>query len=426
MFSKRSQLKKKFEKAKELVRLSQKVYDYRRDVIDPQDLRELKDSIDSLSGIIKREDVSDNELKKAYDRLHIIAKKCGGKIYPVSFWAENTEMIVVAAVLALGIRTFFLQPFSIPTNSMYPSFYGMTTKVYTTQVEKPNFVKRVFRAIVLGATNHELKAPDTGELIIPLFPSNGPLPGHIRFEKARSFRFFILPTPARLYTLYVDDKEVKVKLPWDFSDIEDIVTKTYYPEFTSFRQVIEQSIAEKKIVLLDGIPVIRTGKTVKKSQAVLDFDVLTGDTLFVNRMVYHFRMPKIGEPIVFPTINIEGMRAPDGTPEDKYFIKRLVGLGGDKLEVKESVLYRNGKPIEGAPAFDFNANKVGDYPGYKAEAALAEGRKVEIPEGYFYAMGDNSPHSMDSRSWGAVPEKEIIGRAFFIFYPFTKRWGMAN
>lgn len=425
MFSKKTQLKKKLDQAKELVRLGQKVYDYRCDLLEPQDQVELRDAIDSLNNLTKKSDVSADELKRAHDRLHNIAKKCGGTIYPLNFWSENTEMIVVAAILALGIRTFFLQPFTIPTNSMYPSFYGMTSKVYATDETKPNFAKRIFRSIVLGATNYKVKASDTGELVIPLFSPKGPMPGYIRFEKTKGLRWFILPTPMRLYSFYVGDQEVKVKVPWDFP-LEDVVTKAYYPELESFGQVIEQASKSKKIAIVDGQPVIKTGKTIEKSQDVLDFDILAGDTLFVNRMIYHFRMPKIGEPIVFPTVNIEGMRAPDGTPDDKYFIKRLVGVGGDVLEIKDSTLYRNGKPIEGAPAFDLNSKQIDSYPGYAAERALADGRKVEIPPGYIYAMGDNSPHSADSRYWGAVPEKEIIGRAVFIFYPFTKRWGIAK
>lgn len=425
MLFKKTQMKKKLDQSRELVRLGQKVYDYRSDLLDPQDVAELKDSIASLSALIGQQDVTEGELKKGHDRLHNIAKKCGGTIYPVNFWAENTEMIVVAAILALGIRTFFLQPFTIPTNSMYPSFYGMTSQVYTAPGETPSFAKRMYRSIVVGATHYELKAPDTGELKIPLFSSKERMPGYIKFEKAKGMRWFILPTPMRLYTLYVGDNEVKVKVPWDFQ-LEDVITKTYYPELKSFGQVLEQTYKTKQIAELNGQPAIKTGKIIEKSQNVLDFDILAGDTLFVNRMIYHFRMPKIGEPIVFPTVNIEGMRAPDGTPEDKYFIKRLVGVGGDVLEVKEPTLYRNGKPIEGAAAFDLNTQQVDSYPGYTAQWALGEGRKVEIPKGYIYAMGDNSPHSGDSRSWGFVPEKEIIGRAVFIFYPFTKRWGIAK
>ena len=104
-----------------------------------------------------------------------LPKKCGGNIYPVTFWAENAEMIIVAATLALGIRTFFLQPFAIPTNSMYPTFYGMTPKVYTSEDPKPPLLKRVMRTVVLGATNYDIKAPDSGEVSIPLFKPNARL-----------------------------------------------------------------------------------------------------------------------------------------------------------------------------------------------------------------------------------------------------------
>jgi signal peptidase I len=61
--------------------------------------------------------------------------------------------------------------------------------------------------------------------------------------------------------------------------------------------------------------------------------------LFVNRMSYHFSFPKVGDPFVFRTRTIEGLRH-----DDKYFIKRLVGLPGDVLQVEGATLYRNGAP----------------------------------------------------------------------------------
>ncbi len=336
-------------------------------------------------------------------------------------------MIIVAATLALGIRTFFLQPFAIPTNSMYPTFYGMTSEVYAGDNKEPNLGERIIRKITLGATHYDIKAPEAGEVIIPIFNPKDPLSalGIIRFEKARGWRWFILPTPMREYTILVGSNPVKIKVPWDFR-LEDIIQQTYFPETPSFHQILENAAQQKQIELLANTPVIKTGKKLSKSQDVLNFDILTGDMLFVDRFTYNFRYPKIGEPFVFKTVNIEGMKDFNGKPEDKYYIKRLVGIVGDVLEVEGPTLYRNGKPIEGSPIFDLNANKVGLYPGYVAYKALAPGRQVKVAEGYFYAMGDNSPYSADSRSWGFVPEKEVIGKAFFIFYPFTKRWGFAK
>ncbi|HQU09557.1 MAG TPA: signal peptidase I [Opitutales bacterium] len=158
----------------------------------------------------------------------------------------------------------------------------------------------------------------------------------------------------------------------------------------------------------------------------MSFDILSGDMLFVDRLSYHWRAPTVGEPIVFHTRNVVGLRGPDGQPDNKYYIKRLVGLPGDGLEIREPVLYRNGAPITGAQAFLDNAEKLGDYPGYVNRGSMKPGVTVAVPAGEFYALGDNSPHSGDSRYWGGVPEAEVVGHAVFIFYPFSKRWGWAH
>jgi signal peptidase I len=145
--------------------------------------------------------------------------------------------------------------------------------------------------------------------------------------------------------------------------------------------------------------------------------------LFVDRLSYHFVRPKVGDGLVFRTVNIpyiEGVKV-----TDKFYIKRLVGVPGDVLEVREPVLYRNGKPIEGSIAFEKNARREGNYPGYVNTRRLSSGRTETIPAHSFYAMGDNSVDSSDSRVWGFVPEREVVGRPLFIYYPFTRRWGPA-
>lgn len=424
MFFIKSKEKKDREKAVELVRLGQKVYDYRHDILKDSDVTELRRAIESLKKKLKDKEASLEEVKKGRDRLHKIAKKCGGSLYPVGFWAENSEMFLVAAILALGIRTFFLQPFTIPTNSMYPSYYGMTSKVYTSEEQKPGLVKRAMRAVFFGSSNYTVKAKGEGELLIPILSRGGGL-GSIKYERARGFKFFILPIPKRLYTFYVGGEPVKVTVPWDFS-LDDVVRQMYYPELDSYPDMLRRASALGNITMVNGEAVIKTGIELTSGDKVLDFDILGGDMLFVDRVSYHFRKPKIGDPIVFRTEKIERMRKPDGSPEEKYFIKRLVGLGGDELEVREPVLYRNGEPIEGAEAFNKNSDKEGLYGGYLATMDLSSGETQTVPEGYFYAMGDNSYHSADSRFWGAVPEKEAVGKAIFVFYPFNKRWGISD
>ena len=84
----------------------------------------------------------------------------------------------------------------------------------------------------------------------------------------------------RQYTMYVGDKPSTVRVPWDFR-LDDIIQETYYPELKSFYQILENASQERKIALIDNIPMIKTGKTLSAGQSVLDFDILTGDMLLL-------------------------------------------------------------------------------------------------------------------------------------------------
>jgi signal peptidase I len=114
------------------------------------------------------------------------------------------------------------------------------------------------------------------------------------------------------------------------------------------------------------------------------------------------------------------------TDGDQYFIKRLVGTPGDTLEVKKTQLWRNGSPITGSTAFEANANRIGNYPGYQAMGLLAEGKQLHVEPRSYFAMGDNSPNSKDSRYWGFVPAKDVVGRPLFVYFPFSAHWGPAR
>ncbi|MBO6103310.1 MAG: signal peptidase I, partial [Opitutales bacterium] len=165
----------------------------------------------------------------------------------------------------------------------------------------------------------------------------------------------------------------------------------------------------------------------KAGESVLSFDILGGDMLFVDRFTYNFRKPKAGEPFVFRTSMCEGITQQNGgIPDDKYYIKRIAGVGGDELKVENFALYRNGSPAAGAEAFKMNAGREGEYCGYRNEGAFSGGKSVKVPAHSYYALGDNSANSLDSRYWGRVPEKAVVGRPLVVFYPFTQRWGSAK
>jgi len=167
---------------------------------------------------------------------------------------------------------------------------------------------------------------------------------------------------------------------------------------------------------------------------VLAFDILTGDQLFVDRFSYHFVRPQVGQGFVFRTDNIDSPYMKDGRTLEQiqqYYIKRLVGVPGDTLEVREPALFRNGQPITGSVAFDANAHRLGEYGGYSNSIVndpgyLKPGEQMKVPPHKFFAMGDNSANSQDGRYWGFVPAKDVVGRPLFVYFPFTRHWGPAK
>ena len=169
------------------------------------------------------------------------------------------------------------------------------------------------------------------------------------------------------------------------------------------------------------------GKRVHAGDPVMRFDLLTGDQLFVDRFSYHFVRPTVGQGFVFRTGHIPGIGS------DQYFIKRLIGTPGDRIEIREPALFRNGAPITGSETFEWNARRVSPYGGYvnatredSRYTYLFKGEPVTIPPNVYLALGDNSRNSLDGRFWGFVPAKDVVGRPLFIYYPFTRRWGTAR
>jgi signal peptidase I len=117
-----------------------------------------------------------------------------------------------------------------------------------------------------------------------------------------------------------------------------------------------------------------------------------GDLVLVNRLVYHFAEPKRGEVIVFKNpIN----------PEDVPYIKRIIGLPGDKVMIEHGRVYINGQLLS-EPYLKTTTLRGGAY---------------NVQEGELFVMGDNRNNSSDSRAWGNVSIDLIIGRAEAIYWP---------
>jgi len=139
-----------------------------------------------------------------------------------------------------------------------------------------------------------------------------------------------------------------------------------------------------------------------------------GDRILAYKFIYYFTKPKRGDIIIFKTKGIKGI-----DPEKKRFVKRLAGLPGEIVEIKEGHLFVNGKVVTEPEIFK-KIRYVGDLIDAKYGTT---GHPVKVPENCYYVLGDNSLSSNDSRYWGFVPAKNVIGKAAFIIWP-PSRWGV--
>ena len=393
---------------KELLQSAHKVYHYRRDLISEGRLSELDKAVGELDGLIRDKAVKPEPLGAAMNRLDALLRKIGGKIYPKTFWNDNLEVALVAAIIVIGIRTFFFQPFIIPTNSMYPTYSGMNAVVYEDKNEAPSTLSKTFRFLTLGARHKSLVARSSGSVQLAGI-------GQVKGKK-----WFFLPTVLTEYTFLVGGVTHKIRVPADFD----------------MRPTIEESFPNSQVVRgQNGEGYFDLNTSVESGEAILRFDITLGDALFVDRISYHFKRPEAGDPFVFRTGEIPGIEGGDEAFVDKYYIKRIGGVGGETLEIKEGTLLVNGHPRDEVEAYGRNARKEGEYGGYVYPSSnpanppsllTGPGVTAKIPESKFVALGDNSANSLDSRYWGYVPEKSVIGKAIFIYYPFTKRWGVAE
>lgn len=143
------------------------------------------------------------------------------------------------------------------------------------------------------------------------------------------------------------------------------------------------------------------------SKSMMD-TLLVNDRIFVSKFLYTFQDIDRGDIVVFrvPT----DIRLYD--PEKPYYIKRVVGLPGDVIEIgKDHYIYRNSERITDPPFFTKNLYYNRGEPQY---------RKTVVPEGHVLVFGDNSSDSYDGRYWGCLPIDNVLGKAFFRYWPVTR------
>jgi signal peptidase I len=437
-----SQEKKMRDNASNWLELASKVWNFRRDMIGARESDELVGKMEGLRRLMKeRADAA--KLKLGIESLEGVLMRTGGAVYPKTSLVENVEFFLVAAIVILGIRTYFVQPFKIPTNSMWPTYYGMTAENFPPGADTPGAAARLVRFLAFGAQRRTMVAPRDGEVAVPLFISPNGDRASVAYTKRAGRKWIVIPTQVKEYTFFVDGVPASVQVPADFgeSEFDDMVFKTFFPDRGALFAQIDRARQAGKIEEMsqkldenaDRFYValrVPLGKMVRSGEPIMRFDVLAGDQLFVDRVSYQFMRPKVGQGFVFRTDHIPEIERAYG---DQYFVKRLIGVPGDSIEMKEPTIYRNGARITGSKAFDMNANRVPPYRGYfnathdePRYSMLFAGETIKVPEHGYLALGDNSHDSFDGRFWGFVPEKDVVGKPLFIYYPFTRRWGTAR
>lgn len=123
--------------------------------------------------------------------------------------------------------------------------------------------------------------------------------------------------------------------------------------------------------------------------------LMPGDRVLVAKFWYRFAEPKRGQIVVF--------RYPLDPTRD--FVKRLIALPGETVEIKNGVVYINGEVLE--------------EPYVKNRDFLSM-EKTTVPRGQYFMMGDNRPNSQDSRFWGFVPRNYLLGPAFLRYWPLSR------
>lgn len=124
-----------------------------------------------------------------------------------------------------------------------------------------------------------------------------------------------------------------------------------------------------------------------------------GEYLLTDKVTYRFGEPKRGDVIVF--------KAPTGDGEE--YIKRIIGLPGEKIAVRNGQVILNGKELDEKYIPEISPTYGGAF--------LQENETFTIPEGHYFVLGDNRPHSSDSRSWGTITKDKITGRAWLVYWP---------
>ncbi len=334
----------------------------REDVADPAAIQALESAESELS-----------EAWKALDRVAIesaaerLAERVG-KVQPERPDArirEIVEIVVIAVAAAMALRAYFVQPFKIPTGSMQPTLYGITYEPSASPGLTDARGVNLVKLFLTGRRYAEIKASADG--IVSFVQRQ--LDGHT--------------------VIVVGNRE-----------------------YRAFPGMVER-VAE--------------GDLVRKGQALASGIRKSGDHIFVDKVSYNFRRPRRGDVFVFNTDGITH----EQIQRHSFYIKRLVALPGELVQIHPPHLVIDGRKIEEPEGVARVTAGVDGYYGYRLaehHPSILNSRAASLllGPGEYLPLGDNTRSSLDGRYFGPVRNEQVVGPAFMVYWPFTRRWGLVD
>lgn len=369
--------------ARLVLKNARKLLHYKEDLLSEATLADFETTIDRLELAIRERDragidAAAQQLDKQWSKYMPPVADAG--------WRENCEVFLVAIVIAIGVRTFFLQPFTIPTGSMEPTLNGI--KGYPTAAPPPNALEQAAE-FVLSGRNYINVTAKSDDVVTAL-------------NERKMFFFFTITDVQCAHSSY-----------------------TIWAPADTLRRDFK---------LADGTQFNRPPTQIHAGQIIARGYIDAGDHVFVDKVSYNLHSPHRGEIFVFSTRNIariEEQLRQQGTEGSEFYIKRLAGLPLDTLRIDSGLLYINGQV-----AREFGLLRVmkaqDGYRGYSnpspmdARYLTSAEDTYTVPVEHYFAMGDNSYNSFDSRYWGPVPQANLMGRGLFVYWPFVPHWGFVK
>lgn len=319
---------------------------------------------------------------KSYEQEAV--KKCAvfNKRGAIGDWLD---LFLVVGAVAFGLRALYFQPFRIPTSSMQPTLYGV------------HYVDREHAGMpLLGKLN---------KLTDALFYTSKRVNAKVG-------------TPGR-----VDPESLRYDPSGLFGSTEFSIANGSYTLPGDPAKVIDYAKLDPSTEY-------------KRGDVLGDGFITLGDHLFVERFSVYLTPLERGDVIVFTTENLideSGVPVVDG---GYFYIKRLAALPGDTIKIVDDQLWVRAAGTDEFKKIQDISNKFkkiysgrGGYHGHLANmgaGAFSCGGEYTVPAGHYFMLGDNSRFSKDSRFFGSVPRRNIMGRAFLVFWPFSRRFGVVD